>query len=479
MSTALIWFRRDLRLHDNPALSQALAVHEQLIPVYIHAPQEEPTWEPGAASRWWLHHSLAALDKSLRERGTRLLVLQGESLPILRDLIKKTKAQAVYWNRLYEPAMVVRDKTIKAALREDGIKAESFNGALLYEPCTIKTQAGDPYKVFTPFWKACVQHAVPAPPWEAPAQFKPPKSWPRSLPLDALNLLPRIDWYRGIAETWRPGEAAALDRLEYFLQSILQDYPKTHDLPGTDGVSRLSPHLHFGELSPRQIWMAVTHWAQGNPLENKAAQAYLRQLGWRDFAHEVLYHWPHTPEQPMREKFADYPWRRNYTDLLEAWQQGRTGYPIIDAGMRQLWQTGWMHNRLRMLVASLLTKNCRIHWQEGARWFWDTLVDADLANNTLGWQWVAGCGTDAAPYFRIFNPVRQSEKFDPEAQYIRRWVPEVARLPNRWIHQPWAAPENELHAAGITLGDSYPYPMVDLSSSREEALKGYERIKGN
>jgi len=473
VSTALVWFRRDLRLHDNPALIHAAATHDSIIPIYIHAPVEETPWSPGAASRWWLHHSLAALDESLRQQGSRLVIRQSGSLDELRALLQETGATAVYWNRLYEPAGITRDKTIKAALRENGVQAESFNAALLFEPWSILKENGEPFQVFTRFWQACIRSISPPPSLPIPADCNAPSVWPESLPLEALKLLPRIPWDQGMASVWEPGEEAALNRLAQFCATILEGYHQTRDYPGVDGVSRLSPHLHFGEVSPRQIWAAVGNHLQDDPLQQKASATYLRELGWREFAHYVLYHWPHTTDHPLQERFNGYPWRQDYAELLRAWQQGRTGIPLVDAGMRELWQTGWMHNRVRMVVASFLTKNCRIPWQEGARWFWDTLVDADLANNTLGWQWTAGCGTDAAPYFRIFNPVRQGEKFDPEGVYTHRWLPELAALPNPWLHQPWAMPVAERSAL------AYPLPLVNLDTSRTEALQGYQQIKNH
>jgi deoxyribodipyrimidine photo-lyase len=292
-----------------------------------------------------------------------------------------------------------------------------------------------------------------------------------------LALMPQAPWYGGLEDAWRPGETAAWQRLRHFCAALLDNYPHTRNQPGIDGVSRLSPHLHFGEISPRQIWHTLAQRVTGNPLGYPPAETFLRELGWREFAHYVLFYWPETPEQPMQTRFANYPWRRDYDELLAAWQQGRTGYPLVDAGMRELWHTGWMHNRVRMLVASWLVKNCRIPWQEGERWFWDTLVDADLANNALGWQWTAGCGTDAAPYFRIFNPVRQSEQFDPDGTYIRRWVPELSALPKRWLHQPWELPRAEQHELGFTPGRNYPEPTVDFARSRAEALAGFAQIK--
>ena len=476
MSTALVWFRRDLRLADHPALHRAAGDHDRIIPLYIHAPGEEAPWEPGAAARWWLHHSLAALDAALQRRGSRLIVRAGDSLTVLRELMRETGAAAVYWSRLYEPAIIARDTAIKAALRGDGAIAESHQAALLIEPWTLRKADETPYQVFTPFWKACLQKLPPAAPLPVP-RFGGPECWPESTPLAVLNLLPRIRWDEGLAAAWQPGEDGALAQLDRFCAAALTGYAQWRDWPGRDGVSRLSPHLHFGELSPRQIWAAATEATAGAPLDDKGAASFLREIGWREFAHYVLYHWPHTPEQPLQERFAAYPWREEYAELLQAWRRGQTGYPLVDAGMRQLWRTGWLHNRVRMLVASFLIKNCRIPWQEGARWFWDTLVDADLANNTLGWQWTAGCGTDAAPYFRIFNPIRQGEQFDPDGAYVRRWIPELANLPAAFVHQPWRLPPAEQRATGFAPGLTYPAPVVDFAASRAEALAGFERVK--
>jgi deoxyribodipyrimidine photo-lyase len=476
MSTALYWFRRDFRLADNPGLCRAAAEHQRVVPVYVHAPHEEAPWEPGAASRWWLHHSLTALDASLRRRGSRLIVRRGDSLGALTDLIRQTGAAAVYWNRLYEPATIARDRTIKAALRAAGFRAESGRAALLVEPWTLLKADGTPYQVFTPFWKACLHKLCHASLLPEP-RLAGPERWPDSLPLADLELLPRTRWDDGLSAAWQPGEAGALARLEQFLDTALTDYARGRDRPGLDGVSRLSPHLHFGDIGPRQIWNAVAGATGGDPLADKGAAAYLREIGWREFAHHVLYHWPHTTERPMQARFAAYPWRADYADLLRAWRRGQTGYPMVDAGMRQLWRTGWMHNRVRMLVASFLIKNCRVPWQEGARWFWDTLVDADLASNTLGWQWTAGCGTDAAPYFRIFNPVRQGQQFDPDGAYVRRWVRELAERPASTIHRPQTLRPTERQNRDAMPEPPYPAPVVDFAASRAEALAGYDRIK--
>jgi deoxyribodipyrimidine photo-lyase len=479
MSTALVWFRNDLRLADNPALGRALAAHERVVPVYVHAPGEAGVWPHGAASRWWLHQSLAALDARLRVRGSRLLLRAGPSLAGLGALAGEVSAAAVYWNRRYEPALVQVDRAVKAGLAEMGTACESLPGNLLAEPWTVRTQAGGPFRVFTPFWRACQRDLHPLAPPPAPEALPPVPDRLASLPLAALGLLPAVPWHTRIERAWTPGEAAALARLEHFLDRDLRDYPGRRDVPSVPGTSRLSPHLHFGEVSPRQVaWALQAAEDEGGAAARAASEVYLRELGWREFAHHVLFHFPGTPDAPLDPRFLEFPWRAAAGELVRAWQRGRTGIPLVDAGMRELWGQGWMHNRVRMVVASLLTKNLRVPWQEGARWFWDTLVDADLANNTLGWQWASGCGADAAPYFRIFNPVRQGERFDPAGEYLRRWLPELARLPDRWIHQPWRAPAGVLEAAGVHLGRDYPTPVVDLETSREEALAAYRALTG-
>ena len=479
MTRALLWLRRDLRLRDNAALVQACASAERVIPVFIHAPDEEAPWGAGAASRWWLHHSLVALEAALRAAGSRLVIRTGPSLATLRTLIRETGATAVYFNRRYEPAGRARDRAVEEALRGRGIAIESCDGALLFEPWSLRTASGTPFQVFTPFWNAAQRRPSPQPPLGKPRSLKPPARFPTSQKLRELGLLPTLSWADGFAQHWQPGEAGALARLKRFCASDLADYPRTRDLPAVDGVSRLSPHLHFGELTPRQIWYAVQTTAdtrRAGALARGAA-AYIRQIGWREFAFHILHHWPDTPAQPLRRAFAQFPWRKNYAPLLRAWQRGLTGYPLVDAGMRELWASGWMHNRVRMVVASFLVKNLRIPWQEGARWFWDTLVDADLANNTLGWQWAAGCGADAAPYFRIFNPRLQGEKFDPDGVYLRRWLPELARVPRRYVHAPWTMPAAVQDECGCVIGRDYPEPVVDYAASRREALAAYDKLR--
>ncbi|KAB7624069.1 cryptochrome/photolyase family protein [Alkalilimnicola sp. S0819] len=467
-SPILVWLRRDLRLTDNPALNAA-ARRGPVLPVYIHALAEEAPWAPGAASRWWLHHSLAALTEALAARGLPLVLRQGPSLQTLQALVRETGARELHWNRLYEPAIIARDKTIKAALRAQGLRVTSHQAALLREPWELRNRQGKPYRVYTPFWREARRGLSVGDPEPLPDDCRGAEA-PASEPLQALALLPRIRWEAGLAERWRPGEAAALARLRRFAARGLRGYAERRELPAEAGTSGLSPALHFGELGPRQILAEL----QGLP-EGEDRQRFIAELGWREFAHHLLFHFPRLPDEPINERFKAFPWQPDEA-RLRAWQRGRTGIPLVDAGLRELWHSGWMHNRVRMVVGSLLVKNLGQPWQAGARWFWDTLVDADLANNSMGWQWVAGCGADAAPFFRIFNPVRQGERFDPEGAYLRHWLPELARLPTRWLHQPWAAPGSVLAEAGVRLGREYPEPMVDLGESRRAALEAYRRL---
>ena len=471
MSTALVLFRRDLRLTDNPAWSAACATHAQVLPVYIHADDDGP-WPAGAASRWWLHQSLAALNQSLREAGAGLHVCRGEPLDIVRALIAQSGASAVYWNRLYEPTTVARDTQIKSVLQSDGITVHSHNAALWCEPWQIATQQGQPYKVFTPYWRNLrpqLQVIEPLPPPSVPGW----RELADSLPLAALELLPRIDWASGFRENWQPGEAGAQELLEIFGDDAIGDYAAARDLPARHGTSRLSAHLHFGEISPRQIHFELDRRTRAIDAKRRPdIEPYLRELGWREFAHHLLYHFPHTPTDNFNPRFAGFPWASTDEVSLACWQHGRTGIPLVDAGMRELWHTGWMHNRVRMIVGSFLTKNMRQHWQQGARWFWDTLVDADLANNTMGWQWVAGCGADAAPYFRVFNPVTQAKKFDPDGIYLRRWLPELADAPLALLHEPWKD-------KALLKRSGYPATMVDLGESRQQALDAYAKVRGD
>lgn len=462
MSTAIVWFRGDLRLADNAALTLACARHARVLPLYIHAPESEAPWQPGAASRWWLHHSLAALHGDLQRFGGTLSLRQGDPLEILRELAAKYRVAAVYWNRQYEPAAIARDTLVKKGLRELGIEAHSEPGNLWREPWQVATQSGEPYRVFTPFWRN-IRATLDAAPLPIP-RFRDWLGIDSGLPLSQLHLLPRVPWDGGLAATWRPGAIGAGNLLQQFCDEALQGYAIQRDVPGHPGTSRLSPHLHFGEITPRQIHAQLLHRA-GASSPHPNIEPYLRELGWREFAHHLLYHFPHSTQENFNPRFANFRWQDDAGCVLR-WCRGETGIPLVDAGMRELWHTGWMHNRVRMVVASFLTKNLRQHWHHGARWFWDTLVDADLANNTLGWQWVAGTGADAAPYFRVFNPVTQAKKFDPDGHYLRRWLPELAAFPVEFLHEPWKD-------ASRTRKAGYPLPMVDLGQSRAAALAAY------
>ncbi len=475
----LVWFRQDLRLTDNPALSAAAEPGAPVVPVYVLDDATPGRWAPGGAARWWLHHSLAALAGGLERLGTRLVLRRGRAEDVLPALAEETGAARIVWNRCYEPWAIARDTRLKTALKDRGHHADSFNAALLFEPWTVQTKAGEPFKVYTPFWKACRARADIGSPLPAPQRLPAPHAWPAGDALDDWNLLPTTpDWAGGLRETWRPGEAGAHDRLAAFLDARLGRYKDDRNRPDRDGTSSLSPHLHRGEIGPRQVWAAVQHRLDAGDLTGREAQAetFLKELVWREFSYHLLYHFPHLPEAPLNERFSDFPWAED-RHRLEVWQKGRTGYPIVDAGMRQLWHTGWMHNRVRMIVASFLVKDLLQPWQAGEAWFWDTLVDADLANNSASWQWVAGCGADAAPYFRVFNPILQGRKFDPDGDYVRRWVPELRGLAADHIHEPWAAPAAALADAGVRLGDTYPEPMIDHKAARREALSAFEQVK--
>jgi deoxyribodipyrimidine photo-lyase len=465
-SPLIVWLRRDLRLADNPALAAAAATGAPVVPLFVldEAGEGRP---PGGAARWWLDKSLAALADSLSTPGSRLVLRRGPAAEVLRGLIGETGAGAVYWNRLYDPAAVERDRALKAELREAGLEARSFNAALLVEPWDLRTGAGGGFKVFTPFLRALRGSVGPIEPGPAPTSLRAPRRWPASERLADWRLHPtKPDWSAGFAD-WTPGEAGAQARLDVFLDDGLGAYAEARDAPAAGATSRLSPHLHFGEIGPRQVWRAAADCAVLEPGLGAAAEKFLSELGWREFNHHLLFHNPDLPAANVRAAFDRFPWRGDDAGF-SAWSRGRTGYPIVDAGMRELWTTGFMHNRVRMIVASFLIKHLLVDWRRGEAWFWDTLVDADLANNAANWQWVAGSGADAAPYFRIFNPIAQGERFDPKGAYVRRWVPELAALPDKLIHQPWTAPSPP---AG------YPPPIVDHAAARERALAAFGTIR--
>jgi len=465
MSVSIVWFRNDLRLSDNPALVEGLRSGQAVVPVFVLDDETEGPRPIGGASRWWLHHSLHSLDTSLRKLGSRLTLRRGPAERVLPELAAECGAEAIFWNRMYDEGSRNRDARLKKSLNERGLRAESFKANLLFEPWEIKNQSGTPFKVFTPFWRACRAHASPGDPLPAPKALPAPKTWPASDALDDWRLLPiKPDWAGGLRTAWKPGETGAKDRLSHFLDDALEDYRHARDLPAVEGTSRLSPHLAFGEISPRQIWRAAT-----NRGESAAAEKFLSEVGWREFAYSLLFHNGDLAQRNFRPEFDAFPWAHS-DQMLDAWQRGHTGYPIVDAGLRELWTTGWMHNRVRMIVASFLTKDLLIDWRQGERWFWDTLVDADPANNATGWQWVAGCGADAAPYFRVFNPVLQGAKFDPKGDYVRQWVPELADLPDAAIHSPWTASKPPAAA-------TYPERIVEHGAARDRALAAFQSLK--
>lgn len=473
----ICWFRRDLRLSDNPALCAAVA-RGQVIPVFIDDHDPKTPWADGSAYRWWTHQSLTALSRALRSRGSRLVIRKGPPLKTLQSLIAETKATAVVWNRLYDPLAIRRDSEIKEKLKASGVEAISHKAALLLEPHEVANKQGKPFQVYTPFWRACYASLQPEKPLEAPQRITNPTEWPDGISLDDLDMVPTIPWDATMKETWTPGEDGARERLASFANSAVLDYAEKRDIPSVDGTSAISPWLAHGEISPRQVWHAVLSSNQLRPGGSmpRGIEVFFKEIAWREFAYHLLFHFSSTTDQPLKAPYGRFPWRKD-RDQLRAWQRGKTGYPFVDAGMRQLWATGWMHNRVRMVVGSFLVKHLLLPWQEGTKWFFDTLVDADLASNTLGWQWTAGCGADAAPYFRIFNPVGQGEKFDPDGTYIRTWVPELAGLPAPYIHRPWEAPAGVLAMAGVNLGKNYPRPIVDHDLARKRALEALATLK--
>lgn len=470
---SLVLFRRDLRLSDNPALDAAAAAGN-VLPVFIFD-ENDPHFY-GAAQRWALHHSLEALARAVRQAGGRLILRRGQMASALRQLASEVDARSVFWSRRYAPAQVEADTTLKAELAASGLRVVSVNGTLLREPWEVRTADGGPFQVFSAFHRALLRLGPARAEATGVVRFADSEGL-ASDDLSTWGLLPAApNWAEEFGRQTTPGEAGARRRLSEFLDTAAGAYADRRDLPAADGTSGLSPHLALGEISIAEIWRAVTARVEAGDIPAKQGEKFLSELAWREFAYHLLFLMPDISAEPMRGAFRNFPYAPA-PDAISAWRRGATGYPIVDAGMRQLWRTGWMHNRARMIAASFLTKHCLVPWQVGARWFLDTLVDADIANNSAGWQWVAGAGADAAPYFRIFNPTAQGEKFDPEGAYVRRYVPELARLPDAYVHRPWEAPAHTLRAAGVTLGGTYPRPIVDHAAARARALAAYETMR--
>tara|TARA_A200000159_G_scaffold163744_1_gene190975 strand:+ start:60624 stop:62027 length:1404 start_codon:yes stop_codon:yes gene_type:complete len=467
-----MWFRQDLRVNDNPALNAACDMGK-ILPIYIYDDTTPDGRAPGSASQWWLHHSLTSLNDRLNGH---LKIFKGDPKVLISKIMESIKAKAIFWNRCYEPWQINRDKEIKKQLIDSEFEAYSSNGSLLWEPMKVLKKDGTPYKVYTPYYRnGCLKIEEPRYPKAPPARITYADDEYKDDGLDALNLLPEIKWDSTISKMWKPGEEGAADNLSEFIQHAARQYKDGRDIPSMKGTSRLSPHLHFGEVSPNQVWYAIKD--KFGATEDKSIDTYLSELGWREFSYYLLFHFPTLPNKNFNDKFDKFPWRKD-AKALKAWQTGNTGIPIVDAGMRELWQTGYMHNRVRMIVGSFLVKNLLLSWHEGERWFWDTLLDADLASNSAGWQWVAGSGADASPYFRIFNPILQGEKFDKKGKYVRKYCPELKDLPDKYIHKPWETPGVIAKDAKLELGKSYPEPIVDLKASRQRALDAFQEIKG-
>ena len=471
----IVWFRDDLRLADHPALTEAVSLGAPVLCVFILETDSEIR-PLGGASRWWLHHSLAALAGSLSSIGLNLSLLQGRSEILIPELAEAAGASGVLWTRRYDPGQVELDRRIKADLTARNLDARSFNGQLLHEPWTLQTKTGGFFRVYSPFWRAALAKPEPAAPLPAPKVAKgaiwPPQG-PKWIDLADLHLLPtRPDWAVGLRETWQPGEAGARMLLAHFLDHGLKDYAADRDRPDRPATSRLSPHLRFGEISPRQILYAARHAGAARPALGRDVEKFIAEIGWREFSYHLLFHAPPLAQKNFQPRFDDFPWRQAGAQELRAWERGRTGFPIVDAGMRELWLTGTMHNRVRMICASFLVKDLMVDWRIGEAWFWDTLCDADVANNPASWQWA-----DAAPYFRVFNPLLQGIKFDPDGAYVRKFVPELSNLPADWIHRPWEAPELIRKAAGILSARDYPHPIVDHAKARDRALAAFSAMK--
>ena len=478
MGLGIVWFRQDLRLADNPALRAALKACDEVLPLFVQDSRPGTVGQIGEATRVWLHHSLESLEASLCGTGSYLHIVQGDPVAVLPAMAKALQVEGVFWNRSYDPDTLERDKRVKTAL--DGFGPKSYLATLQFEPTKTLIADGTPYRVFTPYWKN-LMHSLPGDaPLAAPKKIPSPdasslakklKKAQRNSSVKELALVPDLAWAERMMKGWKVGEKAAKKQLKLFLADDVRHYDNERDIPSVSGTSRLSPHLHFGEISPRQIIHATFGTRRKVVALNNGEEIFLKEIVWREFAHNLIYQFPHTATEPLDVRFKKFPWRKKYQSHLRAWQQGRTGVPIVDAGMRQLYATGWMHNRVRMVVASYLIKNLLIPWQEGERWFRNTLVDADIASNAMGWQWAAGSGADAAPFFRIFIPVLQGEKFDKAGDYVKRWVPELNDVPQKFIHKPWEmAPEERARI-------DYPSPLVDLKLTRQRALDAFAKIK--
>ena len=470
----IVWFRSDLRTKDNAALLAASQSGQPVICIYVLDEAADSTTELGGAQKWWLHHSLKDLAISLNKIGGSLILRRGIPEEIIKQLVKETGAQTVLWNRRYATNHIARDIALKSELKRDGLDVLSYDGALLHEPTQVKTGSGGPYRVYTPFWRAFSSSVEPREPSPAPDKLI---AYDDALKSDALNdwrLLPtNPDWAQGVKNEWTPGESGAFERLSDFLDGPIKNYKEGRDFPSQHDTSKLSPHLAFGEITPYQIWAEVN---LRHPENTKNKETFRKEVVWREFAYHLLVNFEDLKNKNYNPDFNNFPWRDHH-DHLRRWQKGQTGYPIVDAGMRQLWQTGWMHNRVRMIVGSFLVKHLLIDWRHGENWFWDTLVDADPASNTASWQWIAGSGADAAPYFRVFNPIIQGEKFDRDGAYVRKYCPELENMPAKYLHKPWDAPSDVLEQAGITLGKTYPSPIVDHQTARDRALAAYQTMR--
>ncbi|UII56830.1 DNA photolyase family protein [Cytobacillus spongiae] len=463
--TVIYLFKNDFRLHDNPALYEA-SKHQNMIIAYIHDEHSRGKWKLGEAKKWWLHYALSAMENQINRLGGHLTIRKGDTVEELIRLINETSAHCIYWNREYEPAVYSRDRELAEKLTRSGFQVKTFESCLLLPPWTIINKQKKPYKVFTHFYKQVLAVDIPLP---LPVILEPLSSIELpTVPIEELRLLPRQSWADNFLEKWNPTEEHAINLFNSFARTKISDYHQNRDVPSHDGTSRLSPYLTFGQISARSMFLELKKIPD--------SEEFIRQLLWREFSYYLLWHFPHSSVDSLNNQFHSFQWDQNQA-LYKVWTEGNTGYPIVDAGMRELWKTGYMHNRVRMIVASFLTKHLLLPWQKGAEWFWDTLLDADLANNSLGWQWVAGTGVDSAPYFRIMNPIIQGEKFDSEGEYIKRWIPSLRNMPSEYIHKPWEAPAHILEKAGVILGNTYPEPVVNHKRARLRTLERYEQMK--